>query len=688
MQEQNQTNTSEAVVDAQFTLTWSATGILAYCLLSGLLIRVLPFGAFSQYTVLVHSAVGAAVTLPLGWSVYRHWQRRRGDAEPATRRVAGLSAVVLTVSLVTGLYAAWNGAVGGQMVPYSDLLHLWSGLLLGMFVCWHLYPVFARYRDRQATARRRRRHQLASVDVAITMVLISAAAVLAMLAPDDLDALASLPPGYELPYGAERPFWPSRAAIDGAAPDVTLDPALYSDARTCGSSGCHERIYEEWRPSAHGFAAEDPLFLRVQAMLAESRGVTDTRSCAGCHDPLALLAGTRDGKTFSEESLVKHDGVSCVFCHSVTATSTEGNGSYVVGKPTSYLFERSHSALGRRLNRYLIRRYPDRHRQDYSRPLYEESEFCAACHKQVPLPGIETDVGLAQEQNEYDSWKAGRWYHENNPDATIECAECHMPHVSGDDVDARHRSHRVLASNMYVPMLLGLPGGEKQAEMTIAWLRGEVDIPEIEHKWVDGPVVDIRIDAPAEIEAGELVNIALYLHNNKTGHDFPAGPLDLLESWVELKVEDNLGRTLLLLGSENGANPAVDAPVIYKADWYDRRGLPVETHNLWDAVGASYKHAIDSGGTDIVDIPFQCPGIARPRISGSPSESGPGERKTDVVFSISSGDVTELSITARLLYRKANPEFLRRVFDLTEIVDAPVIELTRSEYRIAVVSGS
>ena len=114
---------------------------------------------------------------------------------------------------------------------------------------------------------------------------------------------------------------------------------------------------------------------------------------------------------------------------------------------------------------------------------------------------------------------------------------------------------------------------------------GKIDIPEIEDKWVSGPVVDIEIVAPESIQPGELVNISLHLHNNKTGHDFPAGPLDLLESWIELVVEDDQGRVLMTLGNEESKNPAIDAPVIYKADWYDRRGLPVKWHNLWDVVG-------------------------------------------------------------------------------------------------------
>jgi hypothetical protein len=180
------------------------------------------------------------------------------------------------------------------------------------------------------------------------------------------------------------------------------------------------------------------------------------------------------------------------------------------------------------------------------------------------------------------------------------------------------------------------------------------------------------------------VNVALILHNNKTGHDFPAGPLDILSSWIELKVEDNLGRTLLHLGDPAGDQPTLDAPIVYKADWYDKRGMPVERHNIWEVVGSSYKNALESGGVESVDIAFRCPVIARPKISDSFSEEGPGERKSDLVFSIDNESVTELTITARLLYRKADPEFITKTYALESAVEAPTIELNVATHSIAV----
>lgn len=243
----------------------------------------------------------------------------------------------------------------------------------------------------------------------------------------------------------------------------------------------------------------------------------------------------------------------------------------------------------------------------------------------------------------------------------------------------------MLASNMYIPATMDIPGGDEQAALTIAWLKGEIEIPEIEDKWVTGPVVTLDIIAPDTVRPGELINMKLHLHNNKTGHDFPAGPLDVLESWVELTVQDNLGNTLLELGTQNSVSASIDAPVLYKADWYDAQGLPVERHNLWDVVGASYRRVIRSGGDDIVNVPFRCPGIARPRLSQSVSQAGPGERNTDVVFSIQNGDLTELHVTAKLMFRKANPDFLAQVYEFQPVTEAPIVELVARTHIIKVV---
>ncbi len=760
-QEPNSTS-RDVVIDYRSFLTWVATAVVAYSLLSGLMVTLLPFGVYAQYSIIIHTVVGLVAVIPLVAAVYLHWQRRKPDAPVPIARTAMVAIAALAVCIVTGLLITAMALFGTWVPGWVDTVHLVSALVLGTLIAVHLAPIVARYGNTEASPRRAPRKRFVWTGVAIIAVLFAITGFLsrAQTEPEQFQAFDD---DYDWPHGDDRAFWPSRLAIANTpwlnrflsgveqvvGPEHTKDfeatlrgpqdaglraqaaelvsaleldpeaasaidalveraiveqketgslkPSALAGSATCGNSGCHASIYNEWRASAHGFAAEDILFLQVQDLLIEEKGAAESRACAGCHDPAALLGGTRYGAASDGRELPIFEANSCITCHSTVETDTNGNGGYVIQAPERYLFEERDSGFTGLAAKFLIRAYPEKHVAEYKRPLYKTSEFCAACHKQVPPPGEATTAGLAQEQNEYDSWRSGRYFHGDNHPDTIECLECHMPLVDsddparGDDVDSyrspddgKHRSHRVLASNMYIPATMDIPGGEEQAELTIKWLRGEIEVPEIADKWTTGPTVEMRIDAPERIQAGDLVNIQLHLHNNKTGHDFPAGPLDVLESWIELTVEDNLGNTLMELGADRSISPSIDAPVVYKADWYDSQGLPVERHNLWDVVGASYKRTIRSGGSDVVDVPFRCPGIARPRLSESASQDTPGERKSDVVFAINNDEFTELRVTARLLFRKANPEFLAKVYDVEEVPEAPIVEIVRATHTIRV----
>lgn len=749
----NQENQANSNPDARSLLTWIVSGIFLYLLVSGALVFWLPFSVYTQYSIIVHTIAGLAAFAPSVAIVLLHWRRREDSFSGRPALMAKVTVLLLFVSMATGTLVVLQAVFGTAVTGMWRLIHQWSAFVFGVVLFLHLLPIIARYRNTPSTPRRLARRWFLA---AAAIVLVAPLAITDWLAKQQEGQVnfQAFGDSYDWRFGADRPFWPSRAQIDGVPWAQELEAGLAAllsddelaqleeaasvideydagpldrlrlgiegvdleDARrqqfdallvsagesllqsgavraepllgseTCGSAGCHDDIYNEWVPSAHGFAAIDVLFRDVQEALAESSGAADTRSCAGCHDPVTLLSGQRDGSSIIGDDIVINEGNSCLVCHSITETDTIGNGGYVMQVPERYLFAGEEGA-GWFWNKFLIRSYPEHHVETFKRPLYEQSEFCAGCHKQTSRPGEDTPIGVAQEQNEYDSWLQGHWYHEDDPEKTIGCADCHMPLVDGNDPAAeggKHRSHRTLGSNMYIPVVMDLPGGDVQAAETIKWLRGEIEIPEIADKWVDGPVVAMSIIAPETIESGELVNLALVLHNNKTGHDFPAGPLDILASWIEIKVEDNLGRTLLHLGDPDGDRPTLDAPVVYKADWYDRQGLPVERHNIWEVVGSSYKHSLGSGDAETVDVSFRCPVISRPKISDSFSEQGPGERKSDVVFSIDNEAVTELTVTARLLYRKADPEFIAKTYALESAIDAPVIELNTATHTIRI----
>ncbi|MAE60778.1 MAG: hypothetical protein CMJ49_05405 [Planctomycetaceae bacterium] len=476
-----------------------------------------------------------------------------------------------------------------------------------------------------------------------------------------------------------------------------IDPRLLAGSDNCGTSGCHEQILEEWLPSAHRYSSLDDMFQRVQTLMAVETSPEHTRYCAGCHDPISLFSGAKDSNNITLNSVGANEGSSCLVCHSIVRTDVHGNADYTIRVPRRYIFELNEGAMAKTVSDFLIRTYPQQHIKSYSRPLYKTAEFCAACHKQYLDEEVNTDIGNVQGQNQYDSWKNSRWYHDDDQTRTISCRECHMPLVDSRDPargdmtdynrfsdDNKHRSHRTLASNQYMSEYLELPGAEVHTKLTEQWLRGEIEIPEVEGKWTSGPVVRMQIVAPQQVAPGDNVSLQVVLANNKTGHDFPTGPLDMIESWVELKATDAAGNVLYHTGYLDEANRIVETGVWYKADGFDRKGELVDRHNLWDLVGASYKRTLYPGMTDTLQVEFQCPSMARGRIQGQDLDST-GQRVDEFAFPApAEAAVNEIHITASLWYRKANPEFIERVYGEDSDLVSTVTEMTRATTVIKV----
>jgi len=479
-----------------------------------------------------------------------------------------------------------------------------------------------------------------------------------------------------------------------AAGSVT--PRALAGSEGCGSSGCHDEIYREWLPSAHRYSSLDHMFQRVQELMVEETAPEYTRYCAGCHDPISLFSGAKNPGNITLSAEGSNEGSSCIACHSMVRTDIQGNGDYTLRAPVPYAYEWREGGTARFLRDFLIRTYPRHHVDSYTRPLLRTAEFCGACHKQYVDREVNVDIGKVQGQNQYDSWKNSRWYHEGDPAKTVGCRECHMPlsagndPARGDDVDynrsgddGSHRSHRMLASNQYIPTDQGLEGAEEHVALIEKWLRGEYEIPEIADKWTSGPVVRMALAAPEQARPGEQVQLVVTLTNNKTGHDFPTGPLDMIESWVELRVTDGDGTVLYQAGGLDADDKVERPPVIFKADGFDRQGDLIDRHNLWDLVGASYKRAMYPGVTDSVAVEFQCPSMARDRVMAEGQK--PGERADQFAFTVPAATGEQsLEVTATLWYRKANSAFLDRIYGPERKVRSPVTAISSASAVIRV----
>ncbi|MDH3587151.1 MAG: cytochrome b/b6 domain-containing protein, partial [Gammaproteobacteria bacterium] len=210
-QEHNSTP-GEVVIDYRSFLTWIVTAVVAYSLLSGLMVTFLPFGVYAQFSIIIHTVVGLVAVIPLVAAVYLHWQRRKSDAPVPIARAAIVAVVALFVCVLTGLIITAMAVFGTWVPGWVDTVHLVSALVLGTLIAIHLAPIVARYGNAEASPRRAPRKRFVGTGVAIIAVLFAVTGFLsrAQTGPDQFQAFSD---DYNWPHGDDRAFWPSRIAI-------------------------------------------------------------------------------------------------------------------------------------------------------------------------------------------------------------------------------------------------------------------------------------------------------------------------------------------------------------------------------------------------------------------------------------------------------------------------------------------
>ncbi len=668
---------------AAFALAW-----IAFETLSGLSIYLLPFSVPNQWLVVTHTGIGLLALIPALLYQVRHLKVYWSRTLTAVKVMGYLAAAATLVAVVSGIVLTAQ-ALFGRRISYAwDMAHIVSTFGLIAFTLPHLVVILVR--DRVAVVAggaagllAAQRRSLAKAALACAGCFAVAGILWAVYPGEKLNN--TFPADYSFKYGPDRPFAPSLAKT---ASGHAYDPRSLSGSESCGTSRCHETIVAEWSVSAHRWAAMDVGFQRIQTEMAKQNGAESTRYCGGCHDPISLFSGAKN--IFNEKltSLAGYnEGVSCLVCHSVRKTDLEGNANFILAQPDRYLFELRDGRGARVMRDFLIRAYPRQHLAELSKRLFKTPEYCAACHKQF-IDREVNNVGWVQLQNQYDNWRKSRWNHPGDPTKTIECRECHMPleastdPASGDASDynrtpgdGRHRSHRFIGANQAMPALLKLPGADKQIELTEKWLRGEYEIPEIADKWSKGPAVALEIQAPQQASMGDQIALKAVVTSNKVGHDFPTGPLDIIQAWVEIKVADGDGNVVFSSGTVDERHFIKPGAFMFKAEPVDQYGNLIDRHNLWEMVGVRYRRSLFPGFSDTADYSFRCPG-------GADAASQPVTGEKLFAFAAPKAAVGPLRVTARLLYRKVDQYLLNFMFGEKAGLTMPVTEMARAEARI------
>ena len=684
----------------QRTLLRTVAGLLVFETISGLAVYFLPFSVPNQILVLFHTVAGIAFVAPFAVYQLRHWRIYR-QIRLSHVKLTGYFALAATVALiVSGLVLTVQAIFATRISRAWDFAHIVATFALVGSAVPHIGTLMIRAARMPTTAegspipQASRRFVLGTVF--LTACLLAAVAFTAVLyRPPRLDN--KLPADYSYAFGPNRPFAPSlaRTASGGA-----YDARSLAGSASCGTASCHKQIYDEWTTSAHRYSAMDPAFQKVQSVMGEQNGPESTRYCGGCHDPISLFSGAKNIFTKDLTNLVGYkEGVSCVACHAIKETDVKGNAAYVITQPKRYIYELEAGGVPRAISDFLIRSYPRYHVESLQHKLFKSPEFCAACHKQFIDEEINR-VGWVQLQNQYDNWRKSRWNHPGDPTTTIECRECHMPLKAstdpgrGDDRDynrlpndGRHRSHRFLGANQFIPAALHLTGADEHTRLTEQWLRGEIEVPEIARKWRTGPAVPIELVAPANVRPGQPVTIQAVLTNNKAGHDFPTGPLDIIQAWVEVTVTDQTGNVVFRTGQRDSANFIAPGSFMLKAEPVDQYGNLIDRHNLWEMVGVRYRRSLFPGFSDRESFSFLCP--ASIIQTGAPSSKRAGDSTSSpldrtVVVPTPASRVTELHVTARLMYRKADQFLLNFLFGEGSGLTAPVTVVSEDRKTIRV----
>ncbi|MCA9322968.1 MAG: hypothetical protein KDB53_19665, partial [Planctomycetes bacterium] len=337
----------------QAPLTWVVSGFLAFEIVSGLLVWLLPFSLTMQFVVLGHTVVGVAMVLP--WIIYqaKHWlavSRQKFSHHKVTGYAAFAS---LVVCLVSGGVLTWQAAFGLRISYGWDTVHVASGLAVLAMIGVHLVTIVVRDSKRKGLGvailrRAQRRFAMGSLIVTLVLAALNGLWQWSYEHPK-LDW--ELPPDYSMSYG-DNPFAPSLAGTPG---NVPIHPRRFSGSKSCGQAGCHQEIYDEWLPSAHRYASTDVAFQSVQHVMAENEGPDSTRYCAGCHDPVALFSGSKNIYDDDLSSPGAEEGVSCIACHRITETDVKGNASYTMAPPDFYAYELDESQSGQWISNFLIR---------------------------------------------------------------------------------------------------------------------------------------------------------------------------------------------------------------------------------------------------------------------------------------------------------------------------------------------
>jgi tetratricopeptide (TPR) repeat protein len=586
--------------------------------------------------VALHLVLGLALLVPFAiW-----WWRRR-------RRPLMLAAGLLLLAAAASGIALF--AVGNT-TPMRPLL--WTHVALAVA---GLLALLAALRARLAP----RAWRLAAAGTALALVLPAAALALqswlAGRRPVFENPPAAVAMADEAMLGDRGPFFPS--SVHTSNRDI-VPSRIYMDPQSCGRSGCHPDLVDQWESSAHHFSSMNNQWYRKSIeYMQEVAGVTSSKWCGGCHDPAILQSGLMDTPIKEIVDLPETQaGLTCTACHMISSVrSSMGQGDYEIEVPPLHGLATSDSRALNAVHDLLVRMDPEPHRRTFLKPFFRgthSAEFCSSCHKvhlDVPVNGYRWIRGF----NEYDNWQASgvsgqgarSFYY---PAEAKNCVDCHMPKVPSEDAANKRgliRSHRFAAANTALPVANRDP---EQLKAVVDFLKAgqlTVDIfamtearaggedgaepasegPALSTSFAVGEESGMAVGAggaalgpaekifapldriPATVRRGESTRVDVVVRTRGVGHFFPGGTVDAYDCWLELKAVDDRGRVVYWSGMGDEDSPVEPGAHFYRSLLIDARGNPINKRNAWSARATVYVRLIPPGAADTVHFRLDVP---------------------------------------------------------------------------------
>jgi tetratricopeptide (TPR) repeat protein len=423
---------------------------------------------------------------------------------------------------------------------------------------------------------------------------------------------------YTYRYGVDHPFLPSNMQTDNGE---FIDPKTVPSAQYCGH--CHQETHEEWRQSAHSNSNRAPWYLRNVNLLNAEKGISFSRHCEGCHDPLAVAAGAiTEGAP--RKRPYDQDGVTCMVCHSIQEGSTRGTGSYVLAQP-AVMVDENGQPIHRPVSDAEILAHLDRHSAAVMKPFYKTSEFCSSCHK-AALPKTLNDYKWQRAISLYDEWQNSSFARQSplpfyKKDVVSTCQTCHMQREAlGQlaDYGAKNgqlASHRWLGANTVVPQYYHF---DEQARRIVAFLQNavfNVDVfgVEPESPTPGQPALVAPLGTtPFTLNAGQRVTVSVVIQNKGAAHSHVPEQRDMYESWVAFTVKDANGKVLAESGFLQPGGELDPAAHSFTNRLINKQGGINDLHQVWDNRVVAYNNTIQSGRSQLVRYAFTMPRSGAP----------------------------------------------------------------------------